>query len=85
MTTLTTFYWQLQQILLKLKTNDPKPWMEKGWTQLSKQHKKINSGTTNFGGINTYSTLSDGYQITAVGEVPKATVKLIADSVQSSH
>ena len=53
--------------------------------KLSKQHKKINSGTTNFGGINTYSTLSDGYQITAVGEVPKATVKLIADSVQSSH
>ena len=53
--------------------------------KLSKQHKKINSGTTNFGGINTYSTLSDGYQITAVGEVPQATVKLIADSVQSSH
>jgi len=53
--------------------------------KLSKQHKKINSGTTNSGGINTYSTLSDGYQITAVGEVPKATVKLIADSVQSSH
>ena len=53
--------------------------------KLSKQHKKINSGTTNFGGVNTYSTLSDGYQITAVGEVPKRTVKLIADSVQSSH
>ena len=53
--------------------------------KLSKQHKKINSRTTNFGGVNTYSTLSDGYQITAVGEVPKRTVKLIADSVQSSH
>ena len=53
--------------------------------KLNQQHKKINSRTTNFGGVNTYSTLNDGYQITAVGEVPKATVKLIADSVQSSH
>ena len=53
--------------------------------KISQQHKKINSGIANFGGVNTYSTLSNGYQITAVGEVPKATVKLIVDSVQSSH
>ena len=53
--------------------------------KISQQQQKINSGIANFGGVNTYSTLSDGYQITAVGEVPKATVKLIVDSVQSSH
>ena len=40
--------------------------------------------TANFGGVNTYSTLTDGYQITAVGEVPKTTVQLIANSVKSS-
>ena len=41
--TLTAFHWKLQQLLLKVKTSDPKPWMEKGWTQLAKQHKKITS------------------------------------------
>ena len=40
--------------------------------------------TANFGGVNTYSTSTDGYQITAVGEVPKTTVQLIANSVKSS-
>ena len=29
--------------------------------------------------------LHGGYQITAVGEVPKSTVKLMADSVKSYH
>ena len=40
--------------------------------------------TANFGGVNTYSTSTDGYQITAVGEVPKTTVQLIANSVKLS-
>ena len=40
--------------------------------------------TANFGGVNTYSTSTDGYQITAVGEVPKTTVQLIVNSVKSS-
>ena len=40
--------------------------------------------TANFGGVNTYSISTDGYQITAVGEVPKTTVQLIANSVKSS-
>ena len=44
----------------------------------------INVETANFGGVNTYSTSTDGYQITAVGEVPKTTVQLIANSVKSS-
>ncbi len=33
------------------------------------------------GGINTYATYNDGYQITAVGEVPGKTVELMAKSV----
>ena len=44
----------------------------------------INAKTANFGGVNTYSISTDGYQITAVGEVPKTTVQLIANSVKSS-
>lgn len=47
------------------------------------QQPGANAGPFNFGGVNTYSTHTDGYQITAVGEVPKATVRLIADSVKS--
>ena len=42
----------------------------------------INTETANFGGVNTYSTSNNGYQITAVGEVPKTTVQLIANSVK---
>lgn len=45
----------------------------------------IKSGLSSFGGVNTYSTHTEGYQITAVGEVPKATVQLMADSVKSLH
>ena len=52
--------------------------------KISKQQKKINLGIANFGGVNTYSTSTDGYQITAVGEVPKTTVQLIANSVKLS-
>ena len=36
---------------------------------------------TKIGGINAFATYSDGYQITAVGEVPQKTVKLMANSV----
>ena len=48
------------------------------------QQQPINTETTNFGGVNTYSISTDGYQITAVGEVPKATVQLIVNSVKQS-
>ena len=51
--------------------------------KLNKQ-QPINAETTNFGGVNTYSTSTNGYQITAVGEVPKTTVQLIANSVKLS-
>ena len=36
-----------------------------------------------FGGVHTYAIEQNGHQITVVGEVPKQTVKLIADSVKS--
>jgi sigma-E factor negative regulatory protein RseB len=43
------------------------------------------AGLSSFGGVNTFATHAEGYQITAVGEVPKATVKLMASSVKSFH
>jgi sigma-E factor negative regulatory protein RseB len=49
------------------------------------QQPSANTGPSNFGGVNTYATHADGYQITAVGEVPKNTVRLMADSVKSFH
>lgn len=36
---------------------------------------------TQIGGVNAFATYSDGYQITAVGEVPQKTVRLMANSV----
>ncbi|MFL2555635.1 MAG: MucB/RseB C-terminal domain-containing protein [Gammaproteobacteria bacterium] len=51
-------------------------------------HTNINNTSpkiTSFGGVNTYSKQTDGHQITAVGEVPKTTVKLIANSVKASN
>ncbi len=49
------------------------------------QKPDINAGLSNFGGVNAYSTHAGGYQITAVGEVPKTTVTLMANSVKSFH
>lgn len=50
-----------------------------------KQQDSLKTGLSSFGGVNTYSTQVNGYQITAVGEVPKATVQLMANSVKSFH
>ncbi|MEM7027668.1 MAG: MucB/RseB C-terminal domain-containing protein [Pseudomonadota bacterium] len=36
-----------------------------------------------FGGVHTYAVEHNGYQITAVGEVPRQTVKMMADSVKA--
>ncbi len=49
------------------------------------QQEDTITGPSNFGGVNAYAKHTDGYQITAVGEVPKTTVKLMADSVKSFH
>jgi sigma-E factor negative regulatory protein RseB len=45
----------------------------------------LEATVSSFGGVNTYSTHIEDYQITAVGEVPKVTVKLMANSVKSFH
>lgn len=52
--------------------------------KLNRQPNMV-AGPSSFGGVNTYAIYSAGYQITAVGEVPKSTVKLMADSVKSYH
>lgn len=49
------------------------------------QEDNLKMGLSSFGGVNTYSTYIEGYQVTAVGEVPKATVQLMANSVKSIH
>ncbi len=41
----------------------------------------IMKGASNLGGVNTFATLANGYQITAVGEVPQTTVQQMAKSV----
>ncbi|MBL1140903.1 MAG: hypothetical protein HND53_02630 [Proteobacteria bacterium] len=49
------------------------------------QKDHLTTGLSSFGGVNTYSTQIEGYQVTAVGEVPKVTVQLMANSVKSIH
>ena len=41
------------------------------------------TGASKIGGVNAYAVYTDGYQVTAVGEVPGATVRQMADSVKS--
>jgi len=48
--------------------------------KLEKQ-KPDSIGPSSLGGVHTYARLEDGYQITAVGEVPPATVQRMAKSV----
>lgn len=38
-------------------------------------------GISRKGGVNAYATFTNGYQVTAVGEVPQKTVQLMATSV----
>ncbi len=42
------------------------------------------TGASSMGGVNTFSTMTDSYLITAIGEVPRDTVKLFAKSVVSN-
>ncbi len=42
------------------------------------------TGFSSIGGVNTFSTISNGHLITAIGEVPKDTVKLLAKSIVSN-
>lgn len=41
----------------------------------------IMEGASSMGGINAFATLANGYQVTAVGEVPQQTVQQMASSV----
>ena len=38
-------------------------------------------GSSKIGGVNTFATYANGYQVTAVGEVPQKTVRLMVNSV----
>ena len=53
---------------------------------IEKLDKSVNvvTGPSSMGGVNTFSTMTDSYLITAVGEVPRDTVKLFAKSVVSN-
>ena len=41
----------------------------------------LSTGLSRMGGVNAYARVSNGYQVTAVGEVPQATVQRMANSV----
>lgn len=53
---------------------------------VEKLEKSINviTGPSSMGGVNTFSTMANDYLITAVGEVPQDTVKLMAKSIVSN-
>ena len=40
-------------------------------------------GLSSMGALNAFGAVVDGYQVTVVGEVPPATVQMVAHSVQS--
>jgi len=53
---------------------------------VEKLDKPVNvvTGASSMGGVNTFSTMTDSFLITAIGEVPRDTVKLFAKSVVSN-
>ena len=42
---------------------------------------ELTAGLSKMGGVNAYARVANGYQVTAVGEVPQATVRRMANSV----
>jgi len=40
-----------------------------------------NTSSSKLGGVNVYSITADGYQVTAIGEVPQATVQRMVESI----
>jgi len=40
-----------------------------------------NTGSSKLGGVNVYSITADGYQVTAIGEVPQTTVQRMVESI----
>jgi len=49
------------------------------------QHRGNLNGKSNMGPVNAYSTYLNGVYITAIGEVPASTVRMIATSIQPVH
>jgi len=45
----------------------------------------VSSGPSNVGGLNAFARYADGHQVTVVGEVPRATVQKMANSVVSLY
>ena len=52
------------------------------YVEQAMQDTKPFEGLSTMGAMNAYGALIDGYQVTVVGEVPPATVKMMATSVQ---
>ena len=50
--------------------------------KLEPKAKKF-EGLSSMGAVNVYGSVIGTYQITVIGEVPKDTVKMVADSVES--
>lgn len=48
---------------------------------IEKQSIQKHWGNTSMGAINAFIRIVDGYSITAIGEVPAATVQAVAESV----
>ena len=47
--------------------------------------ESLQAGPQNIGGVNVYARTAGDYQVTAVGEVPSATVMRIVDSVMAGR
>lgn len=45
----------------------------------------VEPGPSHMGGVNTFATVAEGFQVTAVGEVPLATVEQMAKSVEQKQ
>ena len=43
---------------------------------------QLSTGLSRMGGVNAYTRIANGHQVTAVGEVPQATVQKMANSVR---
>ena len=45
---------------------------------------ELTAGLSKMGGVNAFARVANGYQVTAFGEVPQATVRRMANSVSSN-
>lgn len=52
--------------------------------KLDTKHR-VATGLSKMGSVNAFARVANGYQVTAVGEVPQATVQRMANSVSAGH